>query len=115
MSSLFIFSENVGSMTFEEGMAFLERTRRQLDRFDSLPRPNRQTITPEDASEIRPCAMNWNPTSNSRCRRTNVPTTPAFWLPFAAYGERARASLRVFLLLPSLRFCPLRLFPLAHW
>jgi len=53
MSNLLAFSENLGSMTFEDGIAFLERTRRQLDRFDALPRANGQTITPEDAAEIR--------------------------------------------------------------
>jgi hypothetical protein len=46
-------SENAGSMTFSDGQAFIERTRRQLDRFDNLPHGEGQAITSEDADEIR--------------------------------------------------------------
>jgi hypothetical protein len=52
-SSIIQFSENVSTMTFEEGLAFIERTRRQLDRFHSLPHPPEQIIAPEDEAEIR--------------------------------------------------------------
>lgn len=53
-SSVFSFSENVGTMTFEEGLAFIERTRRQMDRFDvALPHSEGKTIDAEDATELR--------------------------------------------------------------
>jgi hypothetical protein len=41
------------SMTLAEGLAFVERTRRQLNRFNQLPTAPGQTIAPEDAAEIR--------------------------------------------------------------
>lgn len=47
------FSENTNTMTFAEGRAFIERTRRQLDRFGDLPRAPGQTVAPDDAAEIR--------------------------------------------------------------
>jgi len=48
------FGETTRTMTYEEGLAFIERTRRQLDRFEiALPRADGQTITPEDAENIR--------------------------------------------------------------
>jgi hypothetical protein len=52
-SNVVRFSENFDAMTFAEGRAFIKRTRRQLDRFDALPRPRGQTISPEDAADIR--------------------------------------------------------------
>jgi hypothetical protein len=53
-SKVITFGENIGTMTYGEGLAFIERTRRQLDRFDSaLPHEDGQTITPEDAAAIR--------------------------------------------------------------
>jgi hypothetical protein len=42
-----------GAVTFADGLAFIERTRRQLDRFELLPRAPGQTIAPQDAEEIR--------------------------------------------------------------
>jgi hypothetical protein len=48
-----MFAENTGTMTFAEGRAFIERTRRQLDRFHELPHAPGQTIAPDDAAEIR--------------------------------------------------------------
>ena len=48
------FGEATDTMTYAEGIAFIERTRRQLDRFDdAMPRPTEQTIVPEDAQRIR--------------------------------------------------------------
>jgi hypothetical protein len=48
------FGEAPGTMTYAEGLAFIERTRRQLDRFDdAMPRPPGETIAPEDAQRIR--------------------------------------------------------------
>lgn len=48
------FGETTRTMTYEEGLAFIERTRRQLDRFEiALPRADEQTIAPEDAKNIR--------------------------------------------------------------
>jgi hypothetical protein len=41
-------------LTYEEGLAFIERTRRQLDGFDdALPHGEGQTIAPEEAASIR--------------------------------------------------------------
>lgn len=48
------FGETTRTMTYEEGLAFIERSRRQLDRFDiALPRTDGQTIAAEDAANIR--------------------------------------------------------------
>jgi hypothetical protein len=52
-STVLGFSETTATMTFAEGIAFLERTRRQLDRFDNLPHAPAETISPEDAKVIR--------------------------------------------------------------
>jgi hypothetical protein len=52
-SKVLAFSEPTGTMTFAEGLAFIERTRRQLDRFEDLPLAPGQTIAPDDAGEIR--------------------------------------------------------------
>jgi hypothetical protein len=52
-SNVIQFSENAGTMTFEEGLAFIERTRRQIDRFHSLPHSPEQTIAPEHEAKIR--------------------------------------------------------------
>jgi hypothetical protein len=52
-SNVIGFSENVGTMTFAEGLAFIERTRRQIDRFDALPHAAGETIDRRDAAEIR--------------------------------------------------------------
>jgi hypothetical protein len=41
-------------MTFTEGLAFIERTRRQLDRFDAaMPHREGTGIAPEEAADIR--------------------------------------------------------------
>lgn len=47
------FSKPTGTMTFADGLAFIDRTRRQLDRFDLLPHAPDQSITPQDAADIR--------------------------------------------------------------
>jgi len=52
-STVLGFSENTATMTFAEGLAFIERTRRQLDRFDALPHAPGEVIAPEDAAAIR--------------------------------------------------------------
>jgi hypothetical protein len=53
-SKVLKFSENIPTMTYEEGLAFIERTRRQLDRFEgALPHQAGETIAPEDAARIR--------------------------------------------------------------
>jgi len=46
-------AEPTGTMTFTEGLAFIARTRRQLDRFNGLPHAPGQTVAPKDAAEIR--------------------------------------------------------------
>jgi hypothetical protein len=48
-----MFAENTGTMTFAEGRAFIERTRRQVDRFDDLPHTPGQMMATGDAAEIR--------------------------------------------------------------
>jgi hypothetical protein len=52
-STVICFSENTAAMTFAQGLTFVERTRRQLDRFDALPHAPGETISPEDAAAIR--------------------------------------------------------------
>ena len=53
-SSVLTLSENFDTMTFAEGLSFIERTRRQLDRFDdALPHADGKSIDPAEAAEIR--------------------------------------------------------------
>jgi hypothetical protein len=40
-------------MTFAEGLSFIERTRRQLDRFDAMPHAPGESIAPDEAAAIR--------------------------------------------------------------
>ena len=48
------FGENSARATYADGLAFIERTRRQLDRFeDALPHEREHRIAPEDAAAIR--------------------------------------------------------------
>ncbi len=52
-SSVITFSETTGTMTFAQGLMFIERTRRQIDRFDALPHAPGEAIAPEDVAAIR--------------------------------------------------------------
>jgi hypothetical protein len=53
-SNVIALSENVRQMSFADGLAFVERTRRQLTRFDAaLPHAKGETIAPEDEADIR--------------------------------------------------------------
>jgi hypothetical protein len=52
-STVLGFPETTARMTFAEGLAFIERTRRQLDRFDALPHAAGETIAPEEELAIR--------------------------------------------------------------
>ncbi len=48
------FSEDIDAMTFDEGLAFIERTRRQLDRYDvALPNAKTMRMPPEAEADIR--------------------------------------------------------------
>jgi hypothetical protein len=54
MPQVLRFSENTSAMTFAEGLAFIERTRRQIDRFgDALPHAEGESIDPAEAAAIR--------------------------------------------------------------
>lgn len=44
--------EKTSSMTFKEGLAFIKRTRRQLERLDELPHAAGQTIPPDERAVI---------------------------------------------------------------
>jgi hypothetical protein len=48
-----MMAEDTAPMTWAECRAFVERTRRQLDRFDALPHEPGQVFPPEYAAEIR--------------------------------------------------------------
>jgi hypothetical protein len=52
-SKVLSFSEKTSTMTYAQGLAFIERTRRQLDRFDALPHATGKTIPSEDEAAIR--------------------------------------------------------------
>ena len=53
-SNVIAFSENVPTMSCEEGLAFIERTRRQLDRFEvAFPLANGQRMPAQDEANIR--------------------------------------------------------------
>jgi hypothetical protein len=45
--------EAAASMTFADGLAFIERTRRQLDRFGELPGAQGKPIDPQEEADIR--------------------------------------------------------------
>jgi hypothetical protein len=52
-STVLGFAKNTATMTFAEGLGFIERTRRQLNRFHALPHRPGETISSEDAAAIR--------------------------------------------------------------
>jgi hypothetical protein len=53
-SQVIHFGETTRTMTYAEGLAFIERTRRQLDRFvTALPHTQGESISPGDAAAIR--------------------------------------------------------------
>ena len=53
-STVLGFSEPTETMTIADGLAFIERTRRQLDRFGAaLPHDQGKFIDPEEAAAIR--------------------------------------------------------------
>ena len=45
--------EAAASMTFADGLAFIERTRRQLDRFGKLPGTEGKPLDPQEEADIR--------------------------------------------------------------
>ena len=48
------FGENSATATYADGLVFIKRTRRQLDRFEvALPDAQCRTMTPEVAADIR--------------------------------------------------------------
>ena len=51
--TLSIFQPDFESMSVDEVLAYIERTRRQLDRFESLPGGAANPIDPEEATAIR--------------------------------------------------------------
>lgn len=53
MAQVVSISKDLAPMTYADGLAFIERTRRQLDRFALLPRHEEQIIRPEDDADIR--------------------------------------------------------------
>jgi hypothetical protein len=53
-SKVLAFGENQPSMTIADGLAFIDRTRRQLERFDTaIPHADGTTIAPQDRDAIR--------------------------------------------------------------
>lgn len=53
-SNVITFQEKASGATYAEALAFIERTRRQLERFEvALPHTAEHPIAPEDAAEVR--------------------------------------------------------------
>lgn len=53
MAELLTMVKQLGEMTYSDGIAFVERTRRQLDRFEFLPRHTWQEFNPDSAIRMR--------------------------------------------------------------
>ena len=54
VSTLLTFSEDADGMTLGDGLAFIEKTRRQLDRFDvAFPGADGHRMNPETEAKIR--------------------------------------------------------------
>jgi hypothetical protein len=52
MSRVDILSEDIGALTYADGLAFIERMRRQLDRFEVLPGNEGHIMNPEHDAKI---------------------------------------------------------------
>jgi hypothetical protein len=66
--------EAAASMTFADGLAFIERTRRQLDRFGELPARKASPSIPRKKPTSDACATNWRRTSRPSCRTSSAPS-----------------------------------------
>ena len=54
LSKVLTFGGTLPGMTIQDGLDFIERTRRQLDRYeDAIPHAEGTTIAPEDKERIR--------------------------------------------------------------
>jgi hypothetical protein len=70
-SNVLILSENAGSMTFPQCLAFIERSRRQLKRFEHLPQNGAAT----DAEEIASILQDLDALERSIRSNPNCPVT----------------------------------------
>ena len=52
-SNVLWLSETTDTMTFPQCLAFIGRSRRQLDRLEHLPRKNEPAVDPEEIASIR--------------------------------------------------------------
>ena len=67
------FSENVDSMTFPECLAFIERSRRQLNRLEHLPKNEGPADVDEIASILRDLdALEHRMRSNPSCPKPHM-------------------------------------------
>jgi hypothetical protein len=52
-ASLHTFDKDIEMITIAQALEEIQRTRRQVHRFEHLPHASSQTISPEDASALR--------------------------------------------------------------